>query len=254
MRKHLSQARGGALAKAAYPAEVISLIVSDVPGNDVRSIASGPTVLDSSTIADAKAVLEKYNIAASKNIEFIETPKEQKYFERVANVLFLTSHSALDAMREDAEKRGYAVEIVNDHFSGEAREIGRAVVEKLRAMGADTVLLSAGESTVTLSQNAGTGLPAQAGGRNQEMALAALADIRDGELLLPFASDGHDNTDHAGAIADTTTRAHATAQQLSIEEYLAEHRSFDFFTTVGDALVTGYTDSNVSDLIIALKK
>lgn len=254
VRKHISRARGGALAKAAYPAEVISLIVSDVPGNDVRSIASGPTVMDSSTIADAKAVLEKYNTTASKNIELIETPKEQKYFERISNVLFLTNHSALDAMKEEAEKRGYTTTIVDDHYTGEACEVGRTVTEKLHNAPTNTVLLYAGESTVTLSQNAGAGLPAQAGGRNQEMALAALADIRDGELVLPFTSDGHDNTDCAGAIADTTTRAHAHSQNLSIEEYLTGHRSYDFFKTTGDALITGYTGSNVSDLIIALKK
>ncbi len=92
------------------------------------------------------------------------------------------------------------------------------------------------------------------GGRNQEMALALLEDIRAGELVLPFASDGHDNSDHAGAIADTDTCAHAQAQGLSSAEYLDAHRSYDFFKTTGDALLTGYTGSNVSDLIIALKK
>ena len=86
------------------------------------------------------------------------------------------------------------------------------------------------------------------------MALAAISDIREGELILPFASDGRDNTDHAGAIADDATCEHAREKNLSVDEYLNAHRSYDFFTTAGDALLTGYTGSNVSDLVIALKK
>ncbi|MDP1690243.1 MAG: DUF4147 domain-containing protein [bacterium] len=258
VRKHISSARGGALAKAAYPAEVISLIVSDVPGNDIGFIASGPTVLDVSTVDDARAVLEGYDISASNTVAFLETPKEQKYFERVTNVLFLTNQDALSAMQSEAEKLGYATTIVDDHFSGEAREIGRAIVEKLHDAPAKTAFLYAGESTVTLDAGGPSprrsGLRPREGGRNQEMALAALEHIRADELILPFASDGHDNSDHAGAIGDDVTLAHAKALGLSIEEHLDEHRSYDFFTTTGDALQTGYTGSNVSDLIIALKK
>lgn len=248
VRKHTSLARGGALAQAAYPAEVIALIVSDVPGNDLASIASGPTVLDASTVADAQAVLARYGVAAPAGIGFIETPKEQKYFERVANVLFLTNRDALSAMREEAARRGYAAEIKDDRLAGEAHDLGRAIAEELHSASAKTALLYAGESTVTLGAHNGKG------GRNQEMALAALADLRDDELLLPFASDGRDNTDCAGAIADSVTRAHARAQNLSAQEFLDQHRAFDFFTTADDALMTGYTGSNVSDLIIAIKK
>lgn len=248
VRKHISHARGGNLAQAAYPAEVVSLIVSDVPGNDIAVIASGPTVLDSSTVADARAILEQYGITASASIEFKETPKEEKYFERVHNVLFLSSQNALAAMQNEAAQRGYAVTIADDRFDGEAHETGRHIAERLHNAPANTALLYAGESTVTLLAHHGTG------GRNQEMTLAALEDIHDDELIMPFASDGHDNTDYAGAISDAVTREHAQAQNISSAEYLDEHRAYDFFTTTGDALITGYTGSNVSDLIIALKK
>ncbi|MBI5405791.1 DUF4147 domain-containing protein, partial [Candidatus Kaiserbacteria bacterium] len=214
VRRHISRARGGALAAAAYPAEVASLIVSDVPGNDIAHIASGPTVLDASTVADARAILARYDIAFSANIECVETPKEQKYFERVTNVLFLTNQNALKAMQSEAAERGYAVTIVNDRFTGEAHDIGRDVAEKLHEMSEKTALLYAGESTVTLGTHPGIG------GRNQEMALGALKNIRAGELVLPFASDGHDNTDYAGAIGDSVTRAHERALNLSIKEYL----------------------------------
>lgn len=248
VRKHISHARGGNLAKAAHPAEVISLIVSDVPGNDMNVIASGPTVLDTSTVADARAVLEKYGVTAAANIEFLETPKEPEYFERVTNLLFLSSKNALEAMRSEAMRLGYVATIKDEHFDGEAYDTGRAIAEALHNAPAKSAFLYAGESTVTLPIHHG------AGGRNQEMALATLEAVHDDELILPFASDGHDNTEYAGAIADATTRAHARAQNLSILDFLSGHRAYDFFTSTGDALVTGYTGSNVSDLIIALKK
>lgn len=247
VRKHTSLARGGGLAKAAYPAEVISLIISDVPGNDMGLIASGPTVLDTSSIDDARAILAKYQIPHADTVAFIETPKKDEYFERVTNILFITNRNALFAMQSEAVQRGYSATIMDDRISGEAREVGLTLTEALHTSPAKTVVLYAGESTVTLPPYSGTG------GRNQEMALSALTDIREDELLLPFASDGHDNTDHAGVIADATTRAHADALDLSIERHLADHRSYDFFTATGDALQTGYTGSNVSDLIIAIK-
>jgi glycerate-2-kinase len=248
VRKHISHARGGFLARAAFPAEVLSLVVSDVPGDNLEFIASGPTVMDSSTVADAEAILAKYHIVHSLNIVFIETPKEKEYFERVATILFLTNHDAILAMQDEAKQRGYEAEIIDEKFSGEAQDVGRAVVEKLHTTKPKTALLYAGESTVTLGSSSGFG------GRNQEMALASLKDIRDDELMLPFASDGHDNTDFAGAIADTISASHANAKNLSIEEYLDAHRSYDFFSKIGDALITGYTGSNVSDCIVALKK
>ncbi|MCX6787095.1 MAG: DUF4147 domain-containing protein [Candidatus Kaiserbacteria bacterium] len=249
VRKHTSRARGGGLARAAYPAEIISLTVSDVPRNDIQFISSGPTIRDSSTADDAEKVLAHYGIALPPNVSFIETAKEEKYFERATNILFLTSEDALSAMRDEATRRGYAAEIVDEQFAGEARAIGCTIVEKLHNTAPKTALLYSGESTVTLPSTA-----LGAGGRNQEMALAALATIRDGELILPFASDGHDNTDSAGAISDAVTIAHAREKNLLVTEYLSAHRSYDFFTTTGDALNTGYTGTNISDLIIALKK
>lgn len=255
VRKHFSRARGGGLARAAYPAEIVSLVVSDVPGDAISFVSSGPTARDTSTVADARAVLAKYGVAVPVHVEFIETPKDERYFKRVANVLFLSSQDALSAMREEAEARGYTVTIADSQFSGEASDIGRSIVEALHYAPEKTALLYAGESTLTLSDGAGAGpsTPVGAGGRNQEVALAALAEVRDGELVLPFASDGRDNSDYAGAIADTRTREHASARGLSIEEHLSSHSTYNFFSTTGDALSTGYTEANVSDLIIALK-
>jgi glycerate-2-kinase len=247
VRKHTSLARGGGLAKAAYPAEIISLIVSDVPGNDIGFIASGPTVGDTSTVADAGAVLARYHIQPTTTTAFRETPKEERYFTRVTNILFLTNNDALAAMQDEAARAGYAAHIVDNRISGEARDIGASLAEKLHAAPPKTVLLYAGESTVTLGSHSG------AGGRNQEMALAALAHIQPDELILPMASDGHDNTNYAGAIADAITLSHARDQNLSPDQFLRAHCSYDFFKTTGDALTTGYTESNVSDFIITIK-
>jgi len=251
VRKHISRARGGGLARAAFPAEVLALIVSDVPGNDISFISSGPTVQDTTTVADAEEILSKYDITLPSGTAFIESVKEEKYFERVTNILFLTNRDALLAMQSEATQRGYSTEIVNDHFTGEAQNIGRAVVEKLHTAPTKTALLYAGESTVMMDTEcpsiSGTG------GRNQEMALAVLETISDSEIILPFSSDGHDNTDHAGAIGDIISREHAKARGLLIQENLDTHSSYEFFSTTGDALITGYTESNVSDLIIALK-
>lgn len=249
VRKHISKARGGGLAKAACGAEIVALIFSDVPGNDIEYISSGPTVRDNSTAADAEAILATYGINPPASTVFIETPKEEQYFTRITNTLFLSNNDALRAMERGATHLGYAVTIVDDQITGEASVIGQSIVRTLHQALPKTVLLYAGESTVTFDTDG----PSSEGGRNQEVALAALALIRDDELVLPFASDGHDNTDHAGAIADAVTLAHAHKHGLSIDESLAGHCSYTFFKTTADALHTGYTGSNVSDLIIAIK-
>lgn len=255
VRKHLSRARGGGLAFAAYPAEVLALVVSDVPGDDIESIASGPSVRDDTTVADSAAVLARYGVAPSPHVALLETPKEAQYFARVHTELFLSGRNALEAMRGQAERLGYVAKVAAAPITGEARELAHKIVSELHAASAPCVLLYAGESTVTLGEHPGKG------GRNQELALAALVPrsdsgvgLAENELILAFASDGLDDTDHAGAIADALTRTHAEVVGVSAEEALAAHSSYDFFAATGDALQTGYTGSNVSDLIIAIKK
>lgn len=247
VRKHLSRVRGGRLAYSAYPAQVIGLIFSDVPGNDLSFISSGPTVQDSTTVKDAQDVVEKYHVSTLEGVPFLETPKDEKYFAHVQNELLVTNVRALDAMAKTARTFGYTPRIVTDSFHGEARDIASEVVDSLAEAAPATVLLYGGESTVTLGNHAGKG------GRNQELALAALAHISSNEIIIPFSSDGRDNTDSAGAICDSITREHAEALSLDINEYLTKHSSYDFFAKTKDSLVTGYTGANVSDIIIALK-
>lgn len=248
VRKHLSLARGGYLAKYAYPARVVSLIFSDVPGNDVSFVSSGPTVLDETTIDDAKKILEKYNIPLWRSFAeagLIETPKDGKYFDKVFNLVVVSNEIALRQMTKVAEDLGFNARIQTTHFSGYALDLGEGIVHKIHTSGRNTFFLYGGESTVILK---GGGK----GGRNLELALSALRFIDEKDLVISFASDGKDNTEFAGGICDIITKKKAEKLQLDIDKYLEGNDSFHFFEKTGDFIETGETGSNVSDLIIAV--
>ncbi len=249
VRKHISLARGGYLAKYAYPARAVSLIFADVPGDDIEFVASGPTVKDTTTVADAKIIAEKFNISARCNIAdigLLETPKEDKYFEKMTNILLISNSVALDAMKKEAEKKGFFVDVRSKTLQGEARDVASDIVEALHKAKPGTVHLYGGETTVTVRK------PGK-GGRNLEMALSALRYIAPGEIVLPLATDGRDNTDFAGAICDMMTKEDAQKLELDIDAFLENNNSYDFFDRTGDYIMTGLTGSNVSDLIIAFK-
>lgn len=249
IRKHISLARGGFLAKYAYPAQVASLIFSDVPGDNLEFIASGPTIKDTTTVFDAKHILDKYNICEKCGFleeSLIETPKEDKYFERVKNVLIVSNQNALEAMKKRSEKLGFSAEICSACLSGEAKKIGGKIIGKLGKTPEKTVLLYGGETTVNI---VGQGK----GGRNQELALSALSFIGENEIIVSIASDGKDNTEFAGAICDIETKRKSEKIGIDIEGYLNNNDSSGFFEKTGDYILTGDTGSNVSDLVIAFK-
>ncbi|MEK7193418.1 MAG: DUF4147 domain-containing protein [Patescibacteria group bacterium] len=250
LRKHLSLARGGYLAKYAYPATVVSLIFSDVPGNDIRAVASGPTVRDLTTIADAKKIAEEFGVRQVSHLsgfDLIETPKEEKYFSKVHNFLIVSNIVALQAMAAIAEQNGFNPVICGSCIFGEARVIGEGIVKQLGTFSGKTALLYGGETTVTMKGNG-------KGGRNQELALSALRFIKNNQLVVSFASDGKDNSEFAGALCDIITKENAALRGFDPEEYLARNDAYPFFREVGDYFLTGDTGSNVSDLIIALKE
>jgi glycerate-2-kinase len=250
IRKHLSYARGGNLAKDAYPARVVSLIFSDVVGDNLEFIASGPTVKDVTTIVDAAAVLAKFDILKKCGLEkcgLIETPKEDKYFEQVSNSLVVSNHGALEAMKAAAEQLGFAAEIRSSELTGEADDVGKMIVEAVRAIPAHSVLLWAGETTVTVHN------PAGRGGRNLQLCASALRFVADGEEVLSFASDGRDHGAFAGAICDTITKRAAAEAGVDPEIFRAADDTYALFEKIGNYVMTGDTGSNVSDLIIALK-
>jgi len=248
VRKHLSKARGGHIAAAVHPATLVTLIFSDVPGDDIHTIASAPTVLDESTLADARAVFDKYHTdsRAFSAEHLFETPKDARLFETTTNGLAVTNKTALEAMKKAAEELSYTAEVCDTRLEGEAREVAAMLADKLHEAPARSVFLYGGETTVTING------PGQ-GGRNEELALAALSQLHDDELVTSIASDGRDNTDFAGGIADHHTLSQAQLRGLNPEDYLFTNDSFSFFHTLQQGINTGYTGSNVADLVIAVK-
>jgi glycerate-2-kinase len=246
VRKHLSEILGGQFARLAYPAKICALIFSDVLGDDVSMVASGPTVLDKTTVKDAAAVLAKYDVIKACSLpgcDLRETPKDKIFFKNVQNTLVVGNRAAVRAMEKAAERLGYEAVVLGEEVSGEAREVGRFFAMNARP---GTALIAGGETTVTV---AGEGR----GGRNQELALGALGCIKPGVLVAACASDGVDNaTPAAGAVVDELLLREIAAKKLNPEKYLADNDSYDFFKKAGTLLVTGKTGSNVADLMLAL--
>lgn len=248
VRKHLSLVKGGGLIKPLYPASIISIIASDVPGNDLSVIASGPTIKDDTTKTQALEILKKYNLLEQLNLsedDFLETPKEDKYFANTTNILILSNQTALFAMKEKARELGLNAEIVSDRFQKEAKMAGKELIDKISS---GKILLVGGETTVKVRNKGGQG------GRNQELVLAALPFLDQNTTIVAFDSDGWDNSSFAGAIGDFKTLENAKNLGLDPNKFLLENNSFLFFEKTGDGIITDRLPSNVSDLIIVLKK
>ncbi len=247
VRKHTSLVKGGQLAKHFYPATIVSLIFSDVPGDDLSVIASGPLVKDPTTSRDAQSLLEKFNVLSEANLsklELIETPKEDKYFEKVNNFLIVSPKMVMVALKEKAEELGWPVKIYGDKFQGIARDLGPQIVAQNKK---GECLIGAGESTAKII---GKGK----GGRNQEMELAPLSALSENQAFGCFASDGHDFTDAAGAIVDSSTLLRSKSLNLKFEIYLNNNDSFNFFEQTDDLVLTGLTGSNAADFFVLLSK
>lgn len=257
VRKHLSAIKGGRLAVACHPARVVSLVISDVPGDDLSSIASGATVPDPSTYADALAVIEKYSIDAPLAIIDLlnaapdETPKPgDTRFSRVENVLIATPQMSLQAAARTAEAAGYRAVILSDRIEGEARDVAeqhaalaRQAAKEVSQKG-PVVLLSGGETTVTVQGKGGRG------GRNAEflLALAVALDGHAGIHAIACDTDGIDGTeDNAGALIGPDTLKRAAGAGVDAQVCLANHDAYGFFAALGDLVMTGPTLTNVND-------
>ena len=246
VRKHLSQVKGGALAKIILPATIVNLVFSDVPGNDLTVIASAPTVFDPTTKDTAWETFCKYGLDKKLDLrfeDFVETPKQEEIFKKVENILFLSNLAALDAMQRFAGHMGIGVSVYSDRFQAEARKAGVELVEKT-AKG--SILLIGGETTVKVTSE-GTG------GRNLEVVLGALDSLDSKTILASFASDGWDNCQLAGALGDAGTLAKSRSLNLDPRVFLNRNDSLIFFNKVGDGIETGRLASNVSDLMIVFK-
>ncbi len=246
IRRHLSRVKGGGLAKAVYPSTVAALLFSDVPGNDLSVIASGPTVKDHTSMKEVKKILEKYKISEKVTItpdEFQETPTDNKYFEKVHNILMLSNHTALDAMEKKARKSGKDVFVLTDRLQGDARTLGKKLIDETPQ---GQVLLAGGESTIKIT---GQGR----GGRNQALVLCSLPYLNDQTIIASFGSDGWDFFHFAGAIADQETIKKSKELKLDVNKFLSDDNSYGFWEKTGDGIETGRMESNVSDLFIVLK-
>jgi glycerate-2-kinase len=248
VRKHLSDVKGGSLAHIMYPANVVTLIYSDVPGNDLSVIASGPTVQDKTTVEDALRVIKKYKLEGELNLPreaFVEEPRDPKYFEKVTNILVLSNETALHAMREKARSLGWQAKIFSDRFESEAKLAGKTLISTTHP---HSILIAGGETTVKVAKKSGKG------GRNQELILSALQHVNRDVTICAFSSDGWDNTENCGAIGDFKTDERAKHLNLAPDKFLRTNSSLDFFNKTRDAIITGRLPSNVSDLMIVLKK
>lgn len=265
LRKHLSRMKGGNLARIAYPATTVSLILSDVVGNPLDVIASGPTVPDTTTFAEAYDVLRRYGIVDQVPPPVVEhlkrgmageipdTPKAgDPLFERVQTVLVASNEIAAEAAIAKARELGMNTLFLTNFVEGEAREVAkvfaalaREVDRSGRPVKRPACIVAGGETTVTIR---GNGL----GGRNQEFSLAAALKIDglDDVIVVSLATDGSDGpTNASGAVADGRTIARARAAGLDPWAYLANNDSYHFFAQLGDLLITGPTNTNVNDLI-----
>lgn len=268
VRKHLSLVKGGRLAQAAAPARVLSLILSDVIGDPLDVIASGPTSPDPTTYADALAVLDRRGLmprlpASVRSLlrrgaegASSETPKTgDPLFDMVENVIVGSNRLAVVAAARKATELGFETTVISSEVEGEARDVGAALARKARDIQAamttadrPVCLIQGGETTVMVT---GSGK----GGRNTELALAFAVEIEgtEGVCLLSAGTDGTDGpTDAAGAIADGETMARARAADIDPSACLADNDSYTFFEKAGGLLITGPTGTNVMDLQIVL--
>jgi hydroxypyruvate reductase len=257
VRKHLSAVKGGRLAAACAPARVVTLAISDIPGDDPAVIASGPTVADATTFADAQGILEKYGITEPRAvIDHLraakdETPKPGD--PRLANTelhMVATPQMSLEAAAETARKAGITPVVLGDAIEGEAREVAivhAGIARQVRRHGQPAktpcVLLSGGETTVTVR---GKGR----GGRNAEflLALAVALGGEPGIHALAGDTDGVDGTeDNAGALLTPDSLARGVASRVDAKKMLADNDGYSFFSAIGDLVVTGPTMTNVND-------
>ncbi len=265
IRKHLDELKGGGLARLLYPATVVSLIISDVVGDHLDQVASGPTAADPTTFQYAWAILEKYELTGRIPTAILdhlqagiagkvrETVKPgNSALERVTNCIVASNALAVATAARTAKELGYHTQVLSSALQGEASKVGRSLTETIKLQVASlprawlpACFIAGGETTVTIH---GTGL----GGRNQELALGAVDSLAGDEqrVLVSLATDGGDGpTDAAGAVATNQTRAFGFSLGLDPQAFLANNDAYHYFAPLGDLLITGPTLTNVNDLV-----
>lgn len=241
VRKHISSVKGGGLAGILYPAQVVAFVFCDIPGDHFQDVASGPTYYDKTTVADAQAVLDKYQLTG---YSLHETPKDEKVFEKVYNVEIVSNTLALSGMASSATSLGYRVVNAGSALYDEPAQLVERMVKEL---GEKVAVIAGGEPRLVVKKQGGKG------GRDSYTALEALSRITEKDVFIAFSSDGIDNSGSAGAIADALTRGKMQEKNIDTKAALESFDSFTPFEQTGDMLYTGSTDSNVSDLFVCLR-
>lgn len=268
IRKHISSTKGGQMARAVFPATTVNLMLSDVVGDKMDVIASGPFVPDMSSFNEAWDIIEKYELddipesvrnylKAGLEGKIEDTPKEgDPVFDRVYNLIIGSNILALKAAEKEAKKLGYKTIILSSMIEGETRDIAgvhtaiiREIVKTGYPLSPPCCIISGGETTVTIK---GEGM----GGRNQEFCLAAAMDISgmsENIVMLSGGTDGNDGpTDAAGGVVDPLTLKRGEAAGISATEYLGNNDSYNYLKKTGDLLITGPTNTNVMDVRVVL--
>lgn len=254
IRKHLSQVKGGRLASLLYPATVWGFVISDVVGNDLSTIASGPLSPDKSTFLDALRIIKKYRIKAplrilhyleqGKNNPQLETPKQsEKYFEKVYIKILADHYTVAQKAAEKAKKMGLHVTVLNKAIIGEAGKASKSFIAHAKK---NSLLIGVGETTVTVR---GRGY----GGRNQEFVLSGLQYLKKNQTLLSIGTDGVDGMcpePIAGAIGDYEIMKRSQRKKLDINDFLKRNDSYTFFKKTGGLIKTGTTGTNIGDLVM----
>lgn len=247
LRRHLDSLKGGGLAQVANGARIVSLILSDVVGDSIETIASGPTAADPTTREDALALVTRFG---GQTYPFRETLKpNDPILKNIQNHIIASNEMALNAAKKQAEEEGFYSEIIYSGLQGEARDIGKKLAETLKAsqdkFPRPFCLLAGGETTVTINGNG-------RGGRNQELVLGAVDALREMRdvMLVSIATDGEDGpTDAAGALAANESAQRAESLGLSAPDFLLKNDAYSYFAKLDDLLKPGPSGTNVNDLI-----
>ncbi len=268
VRKHISDFKGGWLAQKAYPATIVNLVLSDVIGDPLEFIASGPTIPDSTTFEDSIAVLRRYGLwsrtpppvksllSRGRKGLIAETPKPgDKVFRKVYDIIIGNNRLATSAVHKSFQRKGFRALTLTSVLQGEAKHVGTvlgSIAEEVVVSGNPLPrpcgIIAGGETTVTVS---GEGK----GGRNQEIALSAALKItgKDGVAIASYSTDGTDGpTDAAGAIVDGKTIARSKEEEIDARSFLANNDSYNFFSRLGDLILTGPTGTNVNDVSVVV--
>lgn len=241
VRKHVSLFHGGHMAAYAYPSTVASLIISDVPGDDLSMVSSGPTTLDTTTRQQAQKIVKKYGLP---NLQLLETPKDKKYFTKVQNILLANGKTTLEAMRTKAKQLGYKPRTYSSELSGLANQVGPAMARSVKP---GEALIACGETEVIVT-NPGKG------GRNQDLALSAVPHLASHSVVISAASDGKDNVPVAGAIADSVwSVAECRRKRIDPVHAVDTNRSYRALRRLGDHLRIEKVTANVSDFVLVLR-